>query len=82
VGGSVDVGTPPGYHLTAAAAGVAACARCKYFKFGEGTCPFAVGGTLQGAGGCMFAHCDREGRPIEENRLYMGEDGELQRIRT
>ena len=58
------------------------CGRCKYFKFGEGTCPFSVGGTLQGSGGCMFAHTGRDGLPIEGNRLYMGEDGELQRVRT
>ena len=56
--------------------------RCRYFKFGEGTCPFSVGGTLSGEGGCMYSHAARDGKPIEGDRLYMGEDGELQRVKT
>ena len=56
--------------------------RCRYFKFGEGTCPFSVGGTLSGSGGCMYAHTARDGKPIDGDRLYMGQDGELQRVKT
>ena len=55
---------------------------CRYFKFGEGTCPFSVGGTLSGSGGCMYAHTARDGKPIDGDRLYMGADGELQRVKT
>lgn len=55
---------------------------CRYFKFGEGTCPFSVGGTLSGSGGCMYAHTARDGKPVDGERLYMGQDGELQRVKT
>ena len=30
----------------------------------------------------MYAHTARDGKPIDGDRLYMGEDGELQRVRT
>lgn len=30
----------------------------------------------------MYAHTARDGKPIDGDRLYMGQDGELQRVKT
>jgi hypothetical protein len=30
----------------------------------------------------MYAHTARDGKPIDGDRLYMGADGELQRVKT